>query len=153
MKTKIIFTMLLFCGIITLVFFTFHRLTNISLPLESEKSFSEESPLFLNQQFFYKTIGNIPDEYEIRTKKKDLKKKQNFYTLEIRKFHKQNAAEAHLDGLKEKGIEAYYSPLRMGSQVLFRVRKGYFSSKKLASLQQKSLKKKYNIDAKIILLK
>lgn len=98
--------------------------------------------------FFYKAIGQAP-EAPVTAPAGDGK---TSYTLELAVESSREAAEARVEGLRAKGVEAYYTPLSREGKVVFRVRRGIFPTHKEASRAAVALKKQHELSADIVKL-
>lgn len=105
-------------------------------------------------EFFYQVIGNVPDFESKRTQTKLSNTGEIFeqYTLEVDVRETQGEAENLLDTLRKDGVVAYYTPIHVGEKVIYRVRKGAYPTKKLASAAKASMLTKHGIDTKVIKL-
>lgn len=98
--------------------------------------------------FFYQTIGRAPASFHMDEGEKPASPKVS-YTLEIKVAKSQEEAEKIIDMLHNMGIEAYYTPLTRAGKVVFRVRRGIFSNRKLAQKAALALKQGKQIAAKV----
>ncbi len=72
---------------------------------------------------FYETVGASPKpSFQNRIKQ------ASRFTIEIANFTEREDAETLLLQLKARGIEGFYTPMRRGGQVIYRVRLGMFTN-------------------------
>jgi cell division septation protein DedD len=93
--------------------------TKVNLGNESKSHEHETQPVF------YTSVGGSPaveHDSTISTAK------TTRYTIEIATLKSQSEAENLLLGLKAKKIDAFYTPTRRGSDVIYHIRIGLFSS-------------------------
>ena len=119
-----------------------------SAPKGSETSKASAQYLAGPNHVFYKTIGGAP---EGTVPAPNLATKQS-YTLEIKVTSTREDAEKVIDGLTAQGVEAYYTPLSRQGHVVYRVRRGVFTSHKAASLAAIALKEQHHVGTKIVKL-
>ena len=103
-------------------------------------------------EFFYQVIGNIPTFNSRRSliHQKDSNERRQQFTLEVDVLESQREAETLLDSLRKDGVVAYYTPIHVGDRVIYRVRKGIYPSKKLASAAKASIASEHGIEARIV---
>lgn len=75
------------------------------------------------EQIFYNAVGSSPKQRPVNQKKQSTR-----FTIELAHFNSQDEAEALLMKLKDKGIEGFYTPMRRGGTVIYRVRLGMFAN-------------------------
>lgn len=75
------------------------------------------------------------------------------YTIEIAAPTQQSAADALLDRLKTKGIDAYYTPLFDGGRVVYRVRHGIYQAERDAAKAALTLSQRAEMPAKAVKLR
>lgn len=100
---------------------------------------------------FYKSIGKTTANVNARNLTKR-SKISNKYTLEFKVFNQSRAAEEFVDSLNHRGIEAYYTPFQRNGKVIFRVRRGVFSSKQTAEKAAIALRQKSKVNSRVIKL-
>lgn len=72
---------------------------------------------------FYETVGASPKpSFQNRIKQ------ASRFTIELANFTEREDAETLLLQLKARGIEGFYTPMRRGGQVIYRVRLGMFTN-------------------------
>ena len=97
--------------------------------LNSSAAKKQQNPLF-----YTSAGGSSPDKAtEINSPKTSSR-----FTIEIANLTSQSEAETLLLNLKSKGIDGFYTPVRRGGEVYYRVRIGMFSN---AEDAQKNLSK------------
>lgn len=74
------------------------------------------------------------------------------YTLEIQLKNRSDEAEALIDELKSKGVDAYYTPLARGGQVVYRVRHGVYNDAELAKAAQAQLFQLNKVPSRVVKL-
>jgi hypothetical protein len=108
-----------------------------------------------SDQFFYGAIGG-GDEGELvaapAAAEAGKPEGRVSYTLELLVTTDRAEAEALIDQLKAKGVEAYYTPLSRAGRVVYRVRRGMFTNRKDADRAAGQLKLAAAHDAKVIKL-
>lgn len=72
---------------------------------------------------FYDAVGTSP-----RSTITPARTQATRFTIELASFNTQAEAESLLIKLKARGIEGFYTPLRRGGTVVYRVRLGMFSN-------------------------
>jgi len=72
---------------------------------------------------FYETVGASPKAAENPSTRQITR-----FTIEVANFNDQSEAEALLLKLKSRGIEGFYTPVRRGGEVIYRVRLGMFAN-------------------------
>lgn len=97
------------------------------------------------QPYFYKEIGTTAKMETPR--KKALPAEQ--YTAEIFVTRHEDKAKEFVISLHQKGINAFYTPLNRGGDVIFRVRSGIYPSQKQAEDYIDTLAKGFAIRAKL----
>ena len=100
---------------------------------------------------FYKSIGSISSKDLNRISGRDAQMGQR-YTLEIRMTKSRREAEAIVDQLAEQGVQAYYTPLQRNGRVVYRVRRGIYTSMKLAKRAATELKIRKKLNVRIVQL-
>jgi cell division septation protein DedD len=72
---------------------------------------------------FYESVGASPKpSFQNRIKQ------ASRFTIELANFTERDDAETLLLQLKARGIEGFYTPMRRGGQVIYRVRLGMFTN-------------------------
>jgi cell division septation protein DedD len=72
---------------------------------------------------FYESVGASPKpSFQNRIKQ------ASRFTIELANFTEREDAETLLLQLKSRGIEGFYTPMRRGGQVIYRVRLGMFTN-------------------------
>ncbi len=74
---------------------------------------------------FYTSIGGSTDNRGDTTENSSISSR---YTIEVAQVTSQTEAEQLLLRMKERGIGGFYTPVRRGGQVIYRVRLGVFVS-------------------------
>jgi septal ring-binding cell division protein DamX len=111
-----------------------------------------------DEPLFYQTIGQAPDSNEpslpddADTSDQAAPGAKVSYTLELKVTSKRAEAEALIDELHDRGIEAYYTPLTRGGKVVYRVRRGIYSNQKEASQAAVELAAAGKLPAKVVKL-
>lgn len=121
-------------------------------PIDFYTKKENNAPAGRNPQTFYRTVGDTRPGAGIAelSKPNTLGRK---YTLEIAVEPTREAAEAKVDALIRKGIQAYYTPVQIDGQLFFRVRRGVYENTLRAARAAAELKSQKNIDAKVIQLR
>ena len=99
---------------------------------------------------YYTMIGNYPD-FSTQKAKVKLPNKVK-YTIELNHFATQRDAVKMLETLEKKGIDAFYTPLHNNNRVVYRVRKGIFSSEKEARRVAQQIKVSSGAQGQIVRL-
>lgn len=106
--------------------------------------------------FFYGAIGAGEGDGEVETQAEgDGGRKgggKATFTLELKVTGDRTAAEALIDELQGRGVEAYYTPLSRAGRVVYRVRRGMFTNKKDADKAAAQFKVATALEAKVIKL-
>ncbi len=96
---------------------------------------------------YYKTVGTgsyIPEEHRLPQKNKE------HYTIELNVVASQQEAIKDLAKWEKQGIKAYYTPFYDGTKVLYRVRKGSYSTLHTAERDFGSLTIKGSSSPKVV---
>jgi cell division septation protein DedD len=72
---------------------------------------------------FYDAVGSSP-----KAASSPAPRQATRFTIELASFNNQTEAESLLMRLKSRGIEGFYTPLRRGGTVIYRVRLGMFAN-------------------------
>lgn len=72
---------------------------------------------------FYNAVGSSP-----KAASSPVPKQATRFTIELASFNNQTEAESLLMRLKTRGIDGFYTPLRRGGTVIYRVRLGMFAN-------------------------
>jgi cell division septation protein DedD len=97
------------------------------------------------EPYFYQEIGSETRRQQptsqppIRTK----------YTIEFKVLSDRTQAEQLVKQLNAKGIEAFYTPLNRGGQVVFRVRYGIFGTAESAKKERQRLSTQWSAATRI----
>lgn len=104
--------------------------------------------------FFYPAIGGADgeEEAELAAPEKKSAGGRTTYTIELLVTKDRVEAETLIDELKEQGLEAYYTPLSRAGHVVYRVRRGIFTTLKEADQAAAQLKLAAAPGAKVIKL-
>ena len=109
-----------------------------------------------DNRFFYKAIGqapaadkDVPAAAPLADGKSPLK---TSYTLEIKVTTSREEAEQLIDTLHAMGVEAYYTPLARAGRVVYRVRRGIYTSAKDASQAALAIAAQGHVKAKVVKL-
>jgi septal ring-binding cell division protein DamX len=94
---------------------------------------------------FYDRIGTGQLETEAPVKSPA----RSSYTLEIKATTSRSEAEAVVDSLQKDGIEAYYTPLNNQGRIVYRVRRGIFTTAEAAKNAAVALKDSRGIASKV----
>ena len=105
-----------------------------------------------NKPFFYKSLGTAPLDFgnDIAEDAKEFSNES--YTLEIKIAYTRKEAEREVASLSARGIDAYYTPLQRGPQVVYRIRRGIFPDESLASKASTALRVEKGLATKIVRL-
>lgn len=96
---------------------------------------------------FYESIGHAPAGFgQIESGGK------LSFTLEVDLTDKREEAERLIDTLKERGVDAYYTPLSRAGKVVYRVRHGIYPSREEAQTAQLTLKDQHKVATKVVKL-
>ena len=97
----------------------------------------------------YSSIG----QYTYKDLQQDLTNNDNTqFSIELNRTKKEKEAQTLVKSLEKKGIKAYYTPVNVGSGVLFRVRQGLYASKKEARKEAQRIQKATSFEGKIVTL-
>lgn len=103
--------------------------------------------------FFYNAIGTLPDdETAAATPKSASGPAKSSYTLEVLMTEDRQQAEDLIETLRDKGIDAYYTPLSRAGHVLYRVRRGIYTSRRDADNAALAFRQAAARDAKVVKL-
>lgn len=96
--------------------------------LKDARAMSENKTMLQHQNealdaAFYDAVGASP-----KAASNTLKKQATRFTIELASFNTQAEAESLLMRLKTRGIDGFYTPLRRGGTVIYRVRLGMFAN-------------------------
>jgi len=72
---------------------------------------------------FYNAVGSSP-----KATSSPVPRQATRFTIELASFNNQAEAESLLMRLKSRGIDGFYTPLRRGGTVIYRVRLGMFAN-------------------------
>ena len=107
--------------------------------------------------FFYEHVGHAPswddgreDEHEDGAPATPAT--TGVYTLEFKVCTSRTDAERVIEDLRHRGVEAYYTPLSRGGQVLFRVRRGFYATDRDAAREALALREAKGPVAKVVRL-
>lgn len=115
--------LIIFTGIF-LVSFTLKQTRGAkSSPASLAKKESYPASTSSEDTTFYDAVGTSP-----RSTLSPARKQATRFTIELASFNTQAEAESLLIKLKSRGIEGFYTPLRRGGTVVYRVRLGMFSN-------------------------
>ncbi len=93
----------------------------------------------------YASIGNLPPQIPLIEKPSQ----ETEYTLEIATCEDKHCIAKTLHTLRKKGVDAFYTPFRVDQAIIYRIRRGIFSSRRLAERAKFSLHKQFKIRAKV----
>jgi septal ring-binding cell division protein DamX len=96
---------------------------------------------------FYESIGHAPAGFGQAESGGKLS-----FTLEVDLTDKREEAERLIDTLKERGVDAYYTPLSRAGKVVYRVRHGIYPSREEAQKAQLALKDQRKVATKVVKL-
>jgi cell division septation protein DedD len=103
--------------------------------------------------FSYEILGDAPPSAPPQGSPSSTVEAESAYTVEIAALPLQAAADALLDQLKAKGIDAYYTPLSDAGRVVYRVRQGIFSKENEAAKAALILSQRADMPAKAVKLR
>ena len=97
---------------------------------------------------FYNSIGNAPKVKKPNfTKNKAFNKPQ--YTIDLKIVSTEYDANKILKILSKRGIQSFYTPFRQNGKVYYKVRSGYFSTKKKALTSARKIQKHVKLQARV----
>ncbi len=141
---RIIMAFSMFVAVLsTMVYFGFEKRGQPSKIKKVFKKTTATAPKTLP----YHTIGNTS-----RDERQAIYQANPKFTLEFQVFRDRSKAENMVKHLIEQGVQAYYTPLQRQEEIIYRVRRGVFESKNLASKAAASLRKQKNLSARVIRL-
>lgn len=112
-------------------------------------------------QLFYRSVGTTPasPQHPHANQSQSANGDQSnaamaleSYTLEIKLTHSRGEAEREVASLNARGIDAYYTPLQRGPQVVYRVRRGIFPDESLAARASAILQTEKGLKTKVVRL-
>ena len=118
---------------------------------KTDMSFDGKKASKITAKTFYKTIGNAPARPLKRAKATN--PLTDKYTLEFKVANSRGEAERIIDLLREMGVKAHYTPLSRGGHVVYRIRQGIYSSRKIAQREAIALRAKKDLAARVIKLR
>jgi len=101
--------------------------------------------------FFYHAIGRVSRDLGLGSPAA-LAPGKTRYTLEFQMVTSRDQAEAAIDTLHKKGIDAYFTPLAHGGHVIYRVRRGIYTTPKAARQAALALRSQHAVAAKVVML-
>ena len=104
------------------------------------------------QQLFYSSLGTAPQDFGADAMEDQKDFSSESYTLEIKIVFNRLEAEREVAGLTARGIDAYYTPLQRGPQVVYRIRRGIFPDESLAAKASASLRAEKGLVTKVVRL-
>lgn len=66
------------------------------------------------------------------------------FTVQLAAFDQESQAKALVSELKDKGVEAFYVPVKLKSQIWYRVNSGLFATENKAKIYRGEISKKVN---------
>jgi len=105
-----------------------------------------------NEPLFYSSIGTAPIDFAADAAEDQRGFSSESYTLEIKIAYSRNEAEQIVSSLTTRGIDAYYTPLQRGPQVVYRIRRGIFPDESLAARAAASLRTESGLVTKVVRL-
>lgn len=115
----------------------------------SQNSNSKEKP----DALFYKRLGTSPIVNNENSKKQTQSGPGDGYTLEIKVTETRSEAEQLIDTLREKGVDAYYTPIAVKGRVQYRVRFGIYNNPDNALAESQKIIQAHNVPNKVIKLR
>ncbi len=115
----------------------------------SPNSDSKEKP----DALFYKRLGTSPIVNNENSKKQSQSGPGDGYTLEIKVTETRSEAEQLIDTLREKGVDAYYTPIAVKGRVQYRVRFGIYNNPDNALAESQKIIQAHNVPNKVIKLR
>ena len=104
------------------------------------------------KDFSYSSIGDIPLSASKQSSQPSGNKLEKTFTLEFRVARKKADAKALVEALKSKGIDAFFTPIQKGPEVVFRIRRGIFAAKDLALKASKDLARAQGVKTRVVSL-
>jgi|GEM_PF-6159365 len=101
---------------------------------------------------FYATVGTAPLDFGAGSLEDQKEFSSESYTLEIKIAYNRLEAEREVASLASRGIDAYYTPLQRGPQVVYRIRRGIFPDESLAAKASASLHAEKGLPTKVVRL-
>lgn len=124
------------------------HLTGKTSPAETTSGTTQPDALF------YKRLGTSPIvNNEIKTNGAKSKGPGDGYTIEIKVTETRQEAEQLIDSLREKGVDAYYTPIAVRGRVQYRVRYGIYSDSKSAQAASRKIDQGFSVKNKVIKLR
>ncbi len=102
---------------------------------------------------FYRRLGTSPIVNNESSRKHTQNGPGDGYTLEIKVTETREAAEQLIDTLREKGVDAYYTPIAVKGRVQYRVRFGIYNNQENAHSESQKIIQAYNLPNKVIKLR
>lgn len=109
---------------------------------EASSSLSDATP----DPLPYESIGNFPPLEEGQTRIAHEKE----FTLEIGSCETKTCITKTLQSLSKKGVEAFYTPSKEDGTLIFRIRRGIFTSRQSAERAQTTLNKEKKIKSLVV---
>ena len=106
--------------LLSMVVKKYHAQRNVSLKKETTAQRVSTSEV---DAVFYNAVGASPKPLT-----STIKRQSTRFTIELAHFNNQADAEDLLMKLKGKGIDGFYTPMRRGGTVIYRVRLGMFAN-------------------------
>ena len=146
-----------FVGFLTIiaagvVFLTYEGNNHVAVN-QKESSAASSTNTDKPGSLFYKRLGTSPIvNNEINVNKPNAKGPSDGFTLEIKVTETREEAEQLIDSLREKGMDAYYTPIAIRGRVQYRVRYGIYNDPKKAAADSKKITQAYDVKNKVIKL-
>jgi cell division septation protein DedD len=109
-----------------------------------------------DKSFFYEAIGQAPAADKDAPAAAPLlagkASPKTSYTLEIKVTTSREEAEQLIDTMHAMGVEAYYTPLARAGRVVYRVRRGIYTSAKDASQAALAIAAQGHVKARVVKL-
>jgi hypothetical protein len=145
-----------FLGFITIIGFGVYYLTldnELAPTSKQSKTAQSQNSKEKPDTLFYKRLGTSPIVNSEGTKKSTQTGPGDGYTLEIKVTETRSEAEQLIDTLREKGIDAYYTPIAVKGRVQYRVRFGIYNDAANAQAESKKIIQAHNVSNKVIKLR
>ena len=115
----------------------------------AQNSGSKDKP----ETLFYKRLGTSPIVNNESSKKQSQSGPGDGYTLEIKVTETRAEAEQLIYTLREKGVDAYYTPIAVKGRVQYRVRFGIYNNPDNAQAESQKIIQAHNVPNKVIKLR
>lgn len=105
------------------------------------------------EPLFYKRLGTSPASVQTSPPAKGQRTTGDGFTLEIKITETRDEAEQLIDRLRQKGVDAYYTPIAIRGRVQYRVRYGMYTDMESAGAASRKISQAHDIKNKVIKLR